>query len=72
MDTTGQIVASLCDLLYQYFPDTEIIVSVGNNDVVPDYYLQLTEEDSPLGHVYNHSVTAGDAGMVCWAFCIGP
>ena len=45
-------------------PDTEIIVSVGNNDVVPDYYLQLTEEDSPLGHVYNHSMTAGDAGML--------
>ena len=64
MDATGQIVASLCDLLYQYFPDTEIIVSVGNNDVVPDYYLQLTEEDSPLGHVYNHSMTAGDAGML--------
>lgn len=50
--------------LHEYFPDTEIIVSVGNYDVVPDYYLQLTAEDSPLGHVYNHSMTAEDASML--------
>lgn len=64
MDATGRIVESLSAMLQEYFPDAEIVVCVGNNDVVPDYYLRLTGEDSPLGHVYDHSMTAEDAGML--------
>jgi sphingomyelin phosphodiesterase acid-like 3 len=61
MNSAGQIMKYLSKMLHEYFPDTEIIVSVGNNDVVPDYYLELKEEDTPLG---NLSISVDDAGML--------
>ena len=61
MDRAGEIARYLSKIVHEYFPNTKIIVSVGNNDVVPDYYLELKEEDSPLG---NLSLTVEDAGML--------
>lgn len=60
MDTVGDILNDLISMVQLAFPQAEIIVSVGNNDVVPDYYLQLQNEDTPLG---SH-MTAADSGMV--------
>lgn len=61
MKAAGQIVKELVEILNEYFPDTQIIVSLGNNDVVPDYYLELKEESTPLG---NTTLSVEDAGML--------
>jgi sphingomyelin phosphodiesterase acid-like 3 len=61
MDTAGRVMKNLTTILHEYFPDTQVIVSVGNNDVVPDYYLELKEENSALG---NLSLSVEDAGML--------
>ena len=61
MDRAGEIIKNLSAIVHEYFPSTKIIVSVGNNDVVPDYFLELKEEDSPLG---NLSLSVEDAGML--------
>jgi len=44
MDTAGDIVNELVSMVQLAFPSSEIILSLGNNDVVPDYYLQLFED----------------------------
>ncbi|KAL7431657.1 hypothetical protein ACHAXM_002765, partial [Skeletonema potamos] len=46
MKAVGDILNYLAILFTQTFPGVEIIVSLGNNDVVPDYYLQLRDEIS--------------------------
>jgi hypothetical protein len=61
MDAAGDVMRNLTLILHEYFPDTEIVISVGNNDVVPDYYLELKEEDTTLG---NLSFSSEDAGML--------
>ncbi|KAL7514108.1 hypothetical protein ACHAXN_011335 [Cyclotella atomus] len=61
MDTAGHVMKNLSTILHEYFPETQIIVSVGNNDVVPDYYLELKEENSALG---NLSLSVEDVGML--------
>ncbi|KAL7530139.1 hypothetical protein ACHAXR_003328 [Thalassiosira sp. AJA248-18] len=61
MQAAGEILHELVSMLEQAFPETEIIVSIGNNDVVPDYYLRLQDESAPLG---NSNLTPELAGMV--------
>eukprot|EP00804_Cyclotella_cryptica_P030672 CCRYP_009123-RA/>CCRYP_009123-RA protein AED:0.00 eAED:0.00 QI:465/-1/1/1/-1/1/1/159/464 len=61
MEAAGHVMSNLSAILNEYFPETQIIVSVGNNDVVPDYYLELKEESTPLG---NLSLSVEDAGML--------
>ncbi|KAL7549140.1 hypothetical protein ACHAWF_012409 [Thalassiosira exigua] len=62
MDAVGEILQEVVSMVKAAFPESEIVVSIGNNDVVPDYYLQLQDEDSPLGSVNN--LTAESAGMI--------
>lgn len=61
MKATGHVMSILSAMMKEYFPETDIIVSVGNNDVVPDYYLELKEESTALG---NSSLSVKDAGML--------
>jgi len=65
MNEAGKIIDDLVTIFTDAFPGVEVIISIGNNDVVPDYYLQLqgemsnstglmTPEDSGmLGIIYN-------------------
>lgn len=65
MNEAGKIINDLVTIFTDAFPGVEVIISIGNNDVVPDYYLQLqgdmsnssklmTPEDSGmLGIIYN-------------------
>jgi sphingomyelin phosphodiesterase acid-like 3 len=61
MEAAGHVMSNLSAMLKEYFPETEIIVSLGNNDVVPDYFLELKEESTELG---NSSLSVKDAGML--------
>ena len=61
MVTAGEILADVITMVESAFPESEIIVSLGNNDVVPDYYLQLQDETAPLG---SSSLTPDSAGML--------
>ena len=63
MNTAGDILQELVSMVEIAFPGVGIIVSIGNNDVVPDYYLQLQEEDAPLGSLPN-TLTPESAGMI--------
>ncbi len=44
MNKVGDILNEVVTIFAEAFPDAEIILSLGNNDVVPDYYLQLQED----------------------------
>ena len=59
MQEGGQIIKNLVALFDDAFPDVEIIVSIGNNDIVPDYYLQL-----PFASTSNLTLTSEDSGML--------
>ncbi len=59
MKEAGQIIKDLVALFDDAFPDVEIIVSIGNNDIVPDYYLQL-----PSASTSNLTLTSEDSGML--------
>lgn len=61
MEAAGKIVQDMTTILNESFPNTPVVLSVGNNDVVPDYYLELKEENTPLG---NLSLAVEDAGML--------
>lgn len=58
MKTAGDIIKDLVALFDSAFPGVEIIFSIGNNDIVPDYYLQLPTNSS------NMSLTSEDSGML--------
>jgi len=47
MKKAGEIINDLMAIISDAFPDVEVIVSIGNNDVVPDYYLELQGETLP-------------------------
>jgi len=47
MKKAGEIINDLMAIIADAFPDVEVIVSIGNNDVVPDYYLKLQGETLP-------------------------
>lgn len=65
MEEAGKIINDLVTTFTDAFPGVEVIISIGNNDVVPDYYLQLPgeasnssnlmtpEESGMLGIIYN-------------------
>ncbi|KAL7470463.1 hypothetical protein ACHAXS_010703 [Conticribra weissflogii] len=40
------ILRELTAIVQEYFPSTQIVFSIGNNDVVPDYYLNFKEASS--------------------------
>ena len=40
------MLAEAARLIRVHFPNSEIVISLGNNDVTPDYYLPLDENDS--------------------------
>ena len=61
MKEAGSILNDVVVMVQEAFPDTEIIYSIGNNDVVPDYYLQLQNENSPLGSA---DLIVEEAGML--------
>lgn len=61
MDAAGNIHNEVVSLIETAFPDTEIIYSVGNNDVVPDYYLKLEDQNTPPG---NSTLKPESAGML--------
>lgn len=46
---TLAILESVSELVYQAFPNTSIIPTVGNNDVTPDYFLDVDAPDDMLG-----------------------
>ena len=58
MKEAGEIIKELVALFDDAFPDVEIIFSIGNNDLVPDYYLQLPTNSSNL------SLASEDSGML--------
>jgi len=62
MEKAGEILHELVTMVQVAFPESEVIVSLGNNDVVPDYYLQLMADDEgiPLGT----PETAGMLGVI--------
>jgi len=69
MEAAGDILQELASMLNSAFPESEIIVCLGNNDVVPDYYLQLfddedDEEDTPLGSSLSTALTPESSGML--------
>ena len=57
MEAAGKILRELSSMVEGSFPDAEVIFSVGNNDVVPDYYLELEGEN-------DSSLTVETAGML--------
>ena len=59
MEKAGDIINELASIFAEAFPDVEIIVSLGNNDVVPDYYLQLQQCDTST-----KAMTPEDSGML--------
>ncbi|KAL9184296.1 hypothetical protein ACHAXT_002382 [Thalassiosira profunda] len=59
--TAGDILHTLVTKVKLAFPGSEVIVSVGNNDVVPDYYLALEDEDETLG---SSELTSERTGML--------
>ncbi|KAL7432451.1 hypothetical protein ACHAXM_003093, partial [Skeletonema potamos] len=61
MKKAGDIINYLVAVFDKAFPEVELIISLGNNDVVPDYYLQLQGETSNVGNV---SMTPEDSGML--------
>lgn len=61
MNAAGEILNDAVTMIKDAFPDTEVIVSVGNNDIVPDYYLRLQDESAPLG---KSNLTPEVSGMV--------
>jgi predicted phosphodiesterase len=44
MSEAGDVVRTFATMLRATFPNSIIVVCVGNNDVVPDYYLKLVDE----------------------------
>jgi len=66
METAGDIVNELVSMVQITFPNSEIIVSLGNNDVVPDYYLQLFEDGNDDEDVSftETTLTPEDSGML--------
>lgn len=67
MDAAGDILNELVSMVGAAFPESEIIVSLGNNDVVPDYYLELYDEggdDLSLGSTTLTPQTAGMLGVL--------
>ena len=48
MSEAGDVVQTFATMLRSTFPNTDIIVCVGNNDVVPDYYLKLEDENNMM------------------------
>lgn len=61
MNAAGEILNDAVSMIKDAFPETEIIISVGNNDIVPDYYLRLQDESAPLG---KSNLTPEVSGMV--------
>jgi hypothetical protein len=41
MDKAGRVAGEVARMVRGAFPDSVVVVFVGNNDVVPDYYLEL-------------------------------
>ena len=58
MDKAGEILHELISMVEVAFPESEVIVSLGNNDVVPDYYLELLEEDD---NIENNALKKGSS-----------
>lgn len=48
MSEAGNVVRTFATMLRSTFPNSVIIVCVGNNDVVPDYYLRLEDENNTM------------------------
>lgn len=48
-ESAYQILYTVASELTTKFPNVEIIYSVGNNDVVPDYYLRLPSDSEQVG-----------------------
>jgi sphingomyelin phosphodiesterase acid-like 3 len=44
MDEAGKVVRSFASIMRTSFPDSVIVYALGNNDVVPDYYLALFDD----------------------------
>jgi len=44
MEKAAEVAGGLIEMIATAFPETEVILSLGNNDVVPDYYLELPED----------------------------
>ena len=61
MNEVGEILYDVFGMVSEVFPDVEIIFSMGNNDVVPDYYLQLEDEPPTMT---NSSMTPEESGML--------
>lgn len=48
LEATEKILKNVSSSIFKYHPNIPIVPSVGNNDVVPDYYLDLEEPDEML------------------------
>lgn len=70
MKKVGDIMNELATMFAEAFPDVEIIISLGNNDVVPDYYLQLQDEPAPQGNLSGKSEDSGMLGIIYNALSI--
>ncbi len=60
MKEAGNIINDLVTIFTDAFPGVEVIISIGNNDVVPDYYLQLQGESSNSSNL----MTPENSGML--------
>ena len=57
MEKAGEMLHELVSLVQSSFPESEIILSLGNNDVVPDYYLELINDDDDDDNESNNLTT---------------
>ena len=53
MNTTQHILSTVSDLIKKYHPTIPVIASLGNNDVTPDYYLDVDHPEEMLTMVTN-------------------
>ena len=44
MAEAGRVMGGVASMIRDAFPDSVVVVCLGNNDVVPDYYLELPED----------------------------
>ena len=66
MKAAGLIIRELASIVQEYFPKAEIIFSIGNNDVVPDYHLDLMGDTHSILDVKS----AGMLGVIYQALSI--
>ena len=52
MNATQQILYTISQQIRQYFPTLPVALAVGNNDVTPDYYLDIEQPREMLDMVY--------------------